>query len=423
MIRGCRPHRLAIAALLLLARAGVAQHAAANVDARVRDIVYAADDAYRDGRYEQAADAFDEAYRLKPQAALLFNIGKCHEKHWLISGREPSLQAAVDAYRKYLREIDRTSPKSRHVEAEQSLERLSPALDRGPKSSAATQAVTPAARTTRLMVGASVAGATVRIDGSTPRPLPLMEPVAPGPHDIVIARAEYVSDVRHVVVAEGELFPVHADLRPAPGSVSITTRDQAAIYVDGRFAARSPLAHPLSLEPGMHDVAILEAGRVPWGRRVDVPRAGALTVDGPLRLSAYRWTSYALMGLAGAFGAYASYEAGSALAHELWARRFLSQRDSQKVLTQDDLASYNHDASARDEARTQAFTYGTVASILGLAAAGLYFMDKPTVADVVYDRQDADGEKTPTAPKPATDLTITPHVTSNAGGVDLRLSF
>ncbi len=64
---------IVLCALALTAEASAQQ--AHTVDTRVRDLVYAADDAYRDGRYEEAAEAFEEAYRLNPQAALLFNVG------------------------------------------------------------------------------------------------------------------------------------------------------------------------------------------------------------------------------------------------------------------------------------------------------------------------------------------------------------
>ena len=56
-----------------------------------------------------------------------------------------------------------------------------------------------------------------------------------------------------------------------------------------------------------------------------------------------------------------------------------------------------------------------------LAAAGLYFIDKPTVADVVYDRDAADGVPVPASPAP--ELTVTPHLTSNSGTVDVTLRF
>lgn len=394
-------------------------------EARVRDIVFAADDAYRDGRYDQAADAFDEAYLIRPQAALLFNIGKCHEKSWLITGRDSSAKSAVEAYRQYLAEVDRSSPKSRHAEAEQSLERLSPAVERNGRTPGLAPATPRAAtRSTRIMIGASIVGAVARIDGSPPRPLPLLEPVQPGTHRIVVSRAEFLDEEREVIVTEGELYPVHAELRPAPGSLTVRTKAGSAIYVDGRFSAKAPLNRPLSLAPGMHDIAVVDAGRVPWGQRTEVLRASESTVDAPLRLSPYRWASFGLMGVATIAASLAVYEGTSAAVHDLWATRFLSRRAKGDVLLESgDLAAYNHDGEARDSARAQAFTYGTIASLLGLAAAGAYFMDKPSVGDVVYERSATEPSKTDNPVSPSVTTTVTPALSGTAAGIDVRIRF
>jgi hypothetical protein len=411
---------IVLCALALTAEASAQQ--AHTVDTRVRDLVYAADDAYRDGRYEEAAEAFEEAYRLNPQAALLFNVGKCHEKQWLVKSAEAALRAAVDAYRRYLAVVDRASPKSRHGEAELALERLSPAFDRlanAANAKTSTERAAPArSRATRIMIGASVPGAHVRIDGGPERDLPLVEPVTPGQHHLLISCHEYLDEQRDVVVTEGELAPIHAELRAAPGRLFVEAPAGTGVYVDGRFVGRTPLVQPLVVEAGTHAVALLELGRSPWGRTVDVARASYATVVGEPRRSTFRWASFGLMGVAGISAAVAGYELGSSLAHGLWADRFLGKRARGEALTEGDLAAYTHDVDAHERARTNAFTFGTVASVLGLAAAGLYFIDRPTVADVVYEKD----ERGP-ATSPAASAQVAPSFSSNGAAIDLTIRF
>jgi hypothetical protein len=406
-----------VASLCAPASAADAPHA---VDGRVRDLVYAADDAYRDGRYEEAADAFEEAYRVQPQAGLLFNVGKCHEKSWLIKARPADLRSAVDAYRRYLAVIDRTSSKSRHAEAELALERLSPALE---KLAGAAGAATPAparapARATRLMVGASVAGATVRIDDGAPKALPLVEQVSAGKHRVVIACAEHLDEEREIVVAEGELTPIHAEMRPAPGELDVRAPEGTAIYVDGRFAGRAPLAVPLLVAAGDHDVALLEGGRVPWGRRVSVARAARAAVEGEPRRSAYRWAAFGMAGLAVLAGGGAAYNAGTAIVRDVRVQRFLASRERGEYLDERDLAAYADNVSVHDEAQARALLFAIVTSVLGLGAAGFYFIDRPTVADVVYEHDAA-----PAVEAPRARVSVAPSLGASSGSVDVTVRF
>ncbi len=420
MNRGRTAAARSLACILLLTNLARAQQAPHTVDTRVRDLVYAADDAYRDGRYEEAAEAFEEAYRLNPQTALLFNVGKCHEKHWLLKPTDGSIRAAVDAYRRYLAVVDRSSPKSRHGEAELSLERLTPALERiAPSSTTKPPAdrVAPArvTRATRIMIGASVPGARVSIDGGPARDLPIVEPVSPGKHHLLISRNEYLDEERDVIVSDGELAPIHAELRAAPGRLVVDAPAGTGVYVDGRFIGRAPLPQPVVVDAGTHAIALLDLGRTAWGRTVEVARAGSATVSGEPRRSTFRWASFALMGVASVSAAVAGYELGSTLAHGLWADRFLNKRSRGEPLTEGELAAYSHDVEAFENARTNAFTFGTVASVLGLAAAGLYFIDRPTVADVVYEKDDK--------PQTATTATLVPSISHQGASIDLTLSF
>jgi hypothetical protein len=266
------------------------------------------------------------------------------------------------------------------------------------------------------MIGASVAGASARIDEGPAKPLPLLEQVSAGKHRVRIACAEYLDEDREVVVADGELTPIHAEMRPAPGELVVRAPENTAIYVDGRFAGRAPLATPIRLPAGEHDVALLDGGRVPWGRRVAIGRAASAVVEGELQRSKYRWASYGLAGLAVIAGAAAGYEAVTAVVHDLRVRRFLRRREQGEPLDERDLVNYASDVATHDDAQQRALTFAIVSSVLGLGAAGLYFIDRPTVADVVYEHDSPPTGET-------SRVTLTPTVTATGGALDLRVRF
>ena len=57
------------------------------------------------GEFEKAADAYTEAYRLKPVAAVLFNIAQCHRQGG-------NYEKARHFYRSYMREAPDAKAKS-----------------------------------------------------------------------------------------------------------------------------------------------------------------------------------------------------------------------------------------------------------------------------------------------------------------------
>jgi hypothetical protein len=255
-----------------------------------------------------------------------------------------------------------------------------------------------------------------RIDAGPERPLPILEQVNPGKHRVVVRCAEHVDDEREILATEGELTPMHAELRPAPGALFVRAPDGTAIYVDGRFEGRAPLTSPITLAAGEHDVAVLDSGLLPWGRRVTVGRATNVTIEGEPRRSTYRLVSYGLASAAVLSGATAAFFAGTSVVHDLRAQRFLQRREQGTYLDEADLASYANDAATHDESRGRALTFAIVTSVLTLGAAGLYFLDKPTVADVVYGRDDGPAEG-----KPRTALV--PSFGADSAALDLRMRF
>lgn len=107
MIRGATSagwRRLALACSLGLLAAAIPRAAAARPheihvskkdDARAKELYHEGDRAYAEGRYEDAAAKFKQAYGLSPRPLLLFNLANAYE-------RAAHYQKAVDALTRYL---------------------------------------------------------------------------------------------------------------------------------------------------------------------------------------------------------------------------------------------------------------------------------------------------------------------------------
>ena len=93
-------NRFAAALLVLglataLSPSALAQTSKKEADARARELYEQGDAAYAEARYEQALDAFREAYELSKRPGLLYNMGNAYER----LGRPAE---AADALEKYL---------------------------------------------------------------------------------------------------------------------------------------------------------------------------------------------------------------------------------------------------------------------------------------------------------------------------------
>ncbi len=80
---------------MLLALAALLVNAAASPPDRSYQLFLDAEQAYGEGRAEQAVKLLEEAYRLKPEPVLLYNLARAHETLG-------HLEQALDCYRRYL---------------------------------------------------------------------------------------------------------------------------------------------------------------------------------------------------------------------------------------------------------------------------------------------------------------------------------
>ncbi len=102
---------------------------------------------YEEGRYEDAIIAFEEAYRLSPRPALLFNIANAEER----AGRWANAMETLGRYRVYAPAIERETLDRRIRNIERRLDEMkATAPVERPPVAAATPAPKPAAKVTVL---------------------------------------------------------------------------------------------------------------------------------------------------------------------------------------------------------------------------------------------------------------------------------
>jgi hypothetical protein len=183
-------------------------------------------EAFRDRRFGDAALEFEEAYRLSPAYAVLFNIGQ-------VNAALGHSVEAVDAYEKYLKQGASAVPGSRvrEVEAE-----ISKQLD----------------RIGTIAVRTLPEGAEIRMDGrligTTPLPWPIRATI--GRHTLEAILAGYEPQVREVDVIGKAERRLELKLDAAPGPVSARTPALApASTTSSPYIAAVEIRRPESAYP------------------------------------------------------------------------------------------------------------------------------------------------------------------------------
>src|SRR5262245_32302805 len=90
--------------LALLAAAAPLRAEETDATADARRLYSAGRQAYEAGRFDEAATAFEDAYRLQPRPALLWNLAQSYRHQYESRHSLEALRKAVDHYRRYLAE-------------------------------------------------------------------------------------------------------------------------------------------------------------------------------------------------------------------------------------------------------------------------------------------------------------------------------
>lgn len=201
------------------------------------------------GDSRHALEKFEEAFRLIPSPRILFNRAKAHR----------ALGEDVEALSDFERFLDEApfAPKESRDDATRNVEALRPKL-------------------AYLEIQTDDAGSAIAVDGREIGTAPLARPVvvARGKHEIRVAKAGMVDDVRSVSVIPGQKLRVVvrlaavAEKAPAPATSSISSvpapSPAPSAAASPVAAAGSPAAPPLASADGKPVEVIVVQPPRPW---------------------------------------------------------------------------------------------------------------------------------------------------------------
>lgn len=353
--------------------------------------------AYAAGDYSAAIQALDAAYQLTPLPAIAFSLGQAERRQYFVDHSAAHLQRAISLFRHY---IDVAPTGSRRADALEALSQLEPlaALQASPKS--ATPPPPAEARPTRVLITSEAPGARLALDGGAAVPSPLIREVEPGKHRVQIRAPGFFSSTREVTAVPGELILNQVTLRERPSVLSISTAEDAEIYVDGAFLSHGGEAVVAELPSGKHQIAVAQKGYRVSVEEVRLERGRAQSIRIGLEPTAQRIAAEAQFIAGGAaLGASLVFSALTIRA-EGRAEDFLGASARGNVLSSD-LVRYNSALIDRDRYRLA--TTVCLASAAGFFITGLFLheLDQPNPQLLYRTTVRSGSESSPKAPEPA----------------------
>ncbi len=148
---------------------------------------------YQEGRYAEAAAAFEAAYQTLANGVVLYNLGQCYEKLGQI-------QRAIGYYREYLRTVP-------NAEDRPLVESLIARLEKRYAEESRPQ----------VTVSSEPVGARLRVDGEARGVTPWSDRLEVGPHQLEVTHEGYQPLRRDVELRPGEPLELQLMLTPLPG--------------------------------------------------------------------------------------------------------------------------------------------------------------------------------------------------------------
>lgn len=336
--------------------------------------------AYRAGDYLDAARAFEKAYELYPNAAITFSVAQSYRLHFFVDQDPKYLRLSIDAYKRYLREVETGG---RRADAIEHLAALEDRLRKIEEEGGEKIVIQKEEKTPRIMVTASPEEATATLDGGAPSKLPLTRDVSLGEHEVVVSADGFFTKVVKIPMTEPELWIERVTLEPKPATVDIQAPAGANVRIDGRLVGVAPLGGPLALRAGKHSVVVSDLGHKPYKTEFEVARGDVREVEVDLDTTFQRTLSWWFLGAGAASFIGTGIVVGVALGSEARARFLIRLRDVDMMnLTIEEREDYI-DARDRRNDLLAASSAGLAAGVLFSAVGGmLYFFDQPDLGDV-----------------------------------------
>lgn len=234
----------------------------AQQNAQFADLRSKGKTAFSNGQYEEAARFFRQAFEIEPLGSLLYNIGLCYEK----------AGDATNAIVYYERFVAAMPGSPQRVNVTGKIAELKRSLE----GQYETVRVESAPSGAVVFVNDKSQGAM----GTTPTEFKLL----PGSYTIIVEAKGYEPSEQRLELRKGMAGKVQARLVSSDrvGSVRLLISEAGAqIRVDGRPIGRSPLAEPVRLSAGKHELEVMKPGYGVYTRQIEVQAGGeeSLTVD------------------------------------------------------------------------------------------------------------------------------------------------
>ncbi len=397
--------RFLILSLLLLMSASVSAAPKVKAKPQVKALYRAGAQAYEQGKFEAAIEAFETAYGIQPLPQLLFSAAAAHRRQYAADGGVQHLHTALANYRKYLAEV---KTGGRRVDAAKAIETLQSKVREDDEPTDGEKK----AKATRLMVTTTSKTATLALDDKAAVAMPFVEQVEPGPHVLLIKAPGYRDVRREVVAVEGAVVAIEVPLAELPAQLMVNSSRGGDLLVDGSAHGSLPLPSPIKLPAGARNVVVLSRGSEAFVQAVTLERGKTFSLDVVTTTTKQRTTSYAVMGTSVAGFIAGGVLGGLAHKQQSTAQGILDARTAGSQRTEADRLDYNAAIAARDDLRTSATVALGSAAAVGVAGFLLYLLDVPTAP-----RLTPAANATNDTPKPQEDRT---EIELSYSGVTLR---
>lgn len=366
---------------------------APDSEQKARALFKAGVEAYKQGQFLAAAQAFVQAHEILPKPQLLFSIAQAFRRSFDATQNQDHLVQAVKYYRQYLDEVPEGG---RRLDATQALGDLRPWLTRlGVDADSATEMTFP----TRISVRSPVQGAVVVVDGGEVHALPYSAQIEPGSHRIEVHARGYRSEARELIAEERETVPFDVPLEGIAPTLEVTDADGAEVIVDGQLLGEAPFSQPLPVARGRHYVTVLERGHEAYAAELDFDYGTktALAVDLPA--TDQRRVAWGVLAAGGAGLVTSGVLFGIALVQESRAKE-IGQRQAAGTITAQERDDFNTALSARDDFTLAGSVAAGVSGAVVVTGLFLYLFDEPEAPPPARTRPDRPDDASPSQDEP-----------------------
>ncbi len=114
--------------------------------------------------------------------------------------------------------------------------------------------------------------AKIYIDDSYVETTPIARPlkIAAGTHRLKLENPSYKPWQRNISIVANDTASIDAKLEPRDGSLKLTVKPWADVYIDGKFYETTPIADPIRLSPGNHVLKLINPSFKPFEQTIQI---------------------------------------------------------------------------------------------------------------------------------------------------------